>query len=164
MDDSSPDVIQPVAPVRSPVLPVFRYAGFGVRLIASCIDAFVLVVAYIAIALFFSGGLNDSLEGAPLDGKGIAAFVPAINMLVSFLYFVLFECSSYQATPGKMALGLKVIDTTARRISFARSLARWFGKIISGAIFGIGFLMIAFSEKKQGLHDRMAGTFVVKGR
>ena len=79
-------------------------------------------------------------------------------------YFVGFESSSWQATPGKRALGLIVTDTEGRRISPARAVGRYFGKILSGLILLIGYIMIAFTERKQGLHDFLAGTLVVKGR
>ena len=161
MDDLSSDSTQGAAP--SPAAPVPNYAGFWIRLVAYAIDGFVLTIASAAVALSFSGVLKDIPEGAALDEMGIAIIIPAINMLIPFLYFVLLECSSKQATLGKMALGLRVTDISGRRISFARSLGRGFGKILS-VLVSIGFLMIGFTAKKQGLHDMIAGTLVVKGR
>jgi uncharacterized RDD family membrane protein YckC len=73
------------------------------------------------------------------------------------------ESSPKQGTLGKMALGIVVTDMDSRRISFGRATGRYFAKILSGLILGIGFLMVAFTEKKQGLHDILAGTLVVKG-
>jgi uncharacterized RDD family membrane protein YckC len=84
-----------------------------------------------------------------------------IAAIGQWLYFALFESGGMQATPGKRALGLKVVDETAARISIGRATGRYFGKIISGAILYIGFLLAAWSERKQALHDMMAGTFVV---
>ena len=72
------------------------------------------------------------------------------------------ESSRRQATLGKMALGIRVTDLDGRRVSFARASGRWFGKILSSLIFGIGYLMVAFTEKKQGLHDMIAGTRVMR--
>ncbi len=74
------------------------------------------------------------------------------------------ESSEKQATLGKMAVGIKVIDMHGKRISFLHATGRNFAKIISVAICMIGYLMIIFTEKKQGLHDMIAGTLVVRNR
>jgi hypothetical protein len=66
-----------------------------------------------------------------------------------------------QATPGKLAFDLKVVDELGQRIGFGRATGRYFGKIVSGAIFYVGFLMAGFTERKQALHDLMAATLVV---
>ena len=63
-----------------------------------------------------------------------------------------------------MALGMKVTDLAGNRISFLRATGRYFAKIISALILFIGFIMVAFTEKKQGLHDMIAGTLVVRTR
>jgi uncharacterized RDD family membrane protein YckC len=72
------------------------------------------------------------------------------------------ESSSKQATLGKMALALKVTDLQGRRISFARATGRHFAKIISGMILLIGYIMAGFTERKQALHDMIAGTLVIR--
>ena len=82
--------------------------------------------------------------------------------VAQWLYFALMESSSKQATLGKMALGIRVTDVNGNRIGFGRATGRHFAKILSGLILGIGFLMAAFTEKKQALHDMIAGTLVVK--
>jgi uncharacterized RDD family membrane protein YckC len=74
------------------------------------------------------------------------------------------ESSSKQATLGKMALGIIVTDLEGQRISFGKATGRHFSKIVSGIILYIGFIMVAFTEKKQGLHDMMAGCLVVVKR
>jgi uncharacterized RDD family membrane protein YckC len=84
----------------------------------------------------------------------------AINLLltmVSWLYWALMESSAWRATVGKRILGIEVTDMEGRRISFARATGRYFGKIIF-----IGFIMVVFTEKKQALHDIMAGCLVVR--
>jgi uncharacterized RDD family membrane protein YckC len=93
-------------------------------------------------------------------GAGLSASVASI--VLSWLYEALMESSSYQATLGKLAVGIKVCDMYGRRISFARATGRHFGKILSGLILLIGYIMAAFTERKQALHDIMAGTLVVK--
>jgi uncharacterized RDD family membrane protein YckC len=84
------------------------------------------------------------------------------SIILSWLYFTIFESSSLQATPGKMALGIIVTDLSGNRISFARANGRYWGKILSGLTLGIGYIMAGFTRKKQALHDIMAGTLVVK--
>jgi uncharacterized RDD family membrane protein YckC len=86
-----------------------------------------------------------------------------ISTVVGWLYYALMESSAKQATVGKMALGIIVTDLEGRGIGFGRATGRYFAKILSALILGIGFLMAAFTERKQGLHDMVASTLVVKG-
>jgi len=130
-----------------------RYAGFGVRVGAYFIDAFVLTAA-IAVVVLISGGLVEATGSTSSYALGIVA------VLLVFLYFPIMESSSNQATLGKMAVGIKVGKAHGEQLSFANALGRYLGKIISGAILYIGYIMIAFDEKKQGLHDKIADTYV----
>lgn len=91
-------------------------------------------------------------------------FITAIFLLIRWLYFAIMESSSYQATFGKQLLEIKVTDMDGNRISFWRATLRYFAKILSGMIFYLGYLMIGFTEKKQGLHDMIAGTLVINDR
>jgi len=84
------------------------------------------------------------------------------NVILTWLYYTLSESSGSQATLGKKALGLVVTDEAGHRISFGRANGRYFGKIISGLLLCIGYLMAAFTDRKQALHDIMAGTLVLK--
>jgi uncharacterized RDD family membrane protein YckC len=85
-----------------------------------------------------------------------------MGIVINWLYYALLESSFKQATLGKMALGLKVTDMEGKRISFGQATGRYFAKILSGLILCIGYLMAAFTEKKQALHDIIVGTLVVK--
>ena len=85
-----------------------------------------------------------------------------ITLAIQFVYFAYLESSEKQATVGKMVLGLKVTDLNGQRISFARAAGRFLGKFLSSMILGIGYIMAGFTEKKQGLHDMIAGTLVVR--
>jgi uncharacterized RDD family membrane protein YckC len=87
--------------------------------------------------------------------------ISGIMFFVNWLYFTLQESSQRQATIGKMALGIVVTDLNGERIGFAKATGRYFAKILSAIILLIGFIMVAFTEKKQGLHDILAGTLVV---
>jgi len=142
-------------------------AGFGPRLGAYLIDAIILFVANLIIGFIFGAGIagaastgSDAGAAAALGGA-ILGYL--ILVVLSIVYFAYFWSSKSQATPGKMAVGLKVVDkNTGGRISFGKGILRVIGYYISGLILYIGFLMIAFTDKKEGLHDMIAGTGVVK--
>lgn len=127
------------------------YAGFWARVLAIIIDAIILAIIGLAISFI------DSATGFTLS-KGV---VNSLIVLISLIYFTVFESSKIQATFGKMALGIKVTDLVGNRISWLRALGRYFAKILSAVIFGIGYLMVAFTSKKQALHDMIAGTLVI---
>jgi uncharacterized RDD family membrane protein YckC len=84
------------------------------------------------------------------------------SLMMNWLYYALFESSSKQATLGKMVCKLVVTDERGSRIGFGRATGRYFGKIISGLILCIGYMMAGWTERKQALHDTMAGTLVIK--
>jgi len=85
-------------------------------------------------------------------------------IVIDWLYYALQESGSMQATLGKKALGLKVTSLDGQRISFGQATGRYFGKIISRLIIYIGYLMVLWDDKRQALHDKMAGTLVVTNR
>ena len=135
------------------------YSGFWRRVAASLIDSVILGVvgAILGIVLgvaMVSGGTDDT-EVVELTGNVVGIFL-------GWLYYALMESSSKQATIGKMVMGIKVTDLEGNQISFARASGRHFGKIISSLILAIGYLMMLWTEKKQTLHDKMAGCLVVK--
>ncbi len=83
-------------------------------------------------------------------------------MIIHWLYFAGMESSARQGTIGKSMMSLRVSDLDGKRISFGHATGRFFAKIVSGMIpFLIGYLMAAFTEKKQALHDLIAGTLVL---
>jgi uncharacterized RDD family membrane protein YckC len=63
---------------------------------------------------------------------------------------------------GKLAVGIKVVDINGGLLSPSAAFIRWIGYWVSGLLIGIGYLMVAWDPRKQGLHDKMAGSFVVK--
>jgi len=127
------------------------YAGFWRRVAAAILDG--LIVG--AVTAPFSIGMSS--------GNRYSATASSISTVVSWLYSALMESSAKQATLGKMALGIRVTDLDGNRIGFGKATGRYFAKILSALILGIGFLMVAFTERKQGLHDMLAGTLVVRG-
>src|SRR5690606_17022154 len=93
----------------------------------------------------------------------IAAYVGVtlLYYVAAGLYYSLMESSRNQATLGKMALGIKVVDRGGDRLSFPHALGRWFAASLSYLTLYIGFLLAAFTQNKQALHDMVAGTQVV---
>ena len=85
-----------------------------------------------------------------------------IKLGLVMLYYAFMESSRFQATLGKVVMGIKVTDQNGHRLDFAKALLRNLSKIISGIVLGIGYLMIVFDDKKQGLHDKIADTYVVR--
>jgi uncharacterized RDD family membrane protein YckC len=139
-----------------------RYAGFWKRFAAVLIDGVLLgvagfVVGLVLVAGMLAGGAGDLEEAA----AGAGAISNLVGLLIGWFYYAFMESSPSQATLGKMALGIRVTDASGMRIGFGKATGRYFAKFISALILGIGFLMAAFTEKKQGLHDLMAGTLVV---
>ncbi|MDP4605628.1 MAG: RDD family protein [Erythrobacter sp.] len=136
-----------------------NFAGFWIRVLAYIIDIIPLLIIGVVLALVSGESIIEPDPSAPVYG-----ITDLIGLVIGIAYFVGFESSAYQATPGKMALGLIVTDSDGRRISPMRAVGRYFAKILSGLILMIGFIMVAFTERKQGLHDMIASTLVVKGR
>ena len=102
-----------------------------------------------------------------VDMDDLSHIDPTTNLLslaVAWLYFALMESSERGATVGKMAMGLRVVSNDGKRISFMNATGRYFAKILSAMIFCIGFIMIAFTDRKRGLHDMIASTLVIKTR
>lgn len=125
----------------------FGYAGFWKRFAAALIDGVI------------TGAALFAFEAALPAQYTLLDF--SINLLFGLFYNAGFESSRRQATPGKMAIGIKVTDMYGRRVSFARAAGRHFAQYISIFTFGIGYIMIAFTQKKQGLHDIIAGCLVI---
>lgn len=140
------------------------YAGFWLRFVAYLIDALLMA------AVFFPLGLVLGLAAGASGGDENSPQLALANMLgnvlsiaAGWLYHSLLESSSWQGTIGKKVLGLRVTDLDGHRIGFGRATGRYFGTILSGMICFIGFIMVAFTEKQQALHDMLAGTLVVRG-
>lgn len=145
-----------------------NYAGFWIRLVAYLIDYLVLMVAqflvYSVLGVSVFGATSLDPEATEIFTTGVGLIAYAVVIIGSIAYFVVMESSAKQATLGKMALGLIVTDTDGNRISAARALGRYFAKILSGLILLIGYIMVAFTDRKQGLHDMICSTLVVRAR
>lgn len=171
-------VVQPLPQPRETVVRVARgdvplpsgeaiHAGFWRRCAAMVIDGFLLGIVSAIVQGFIGVGMLGSIRADGSIDAGTVFMMMALPFVVLFvgqwLYFALFECSGAQATPGKMALGIKVVDENAQRIGFGRASGRYFGKLVSSLILNLGYVMAGLTARKQALHDLMAGTFVVFG-
>lgn len=139
-------------------------SGFWRRAAAAAADGVLLAFSLYVILIVF-GLVLDAFD--PRD-VSIWPGVVAIGMLVFCLalivgYHAVSESAAWQATPGKLAVGIKVTDLYGRRISFGRALGRFFGKCLS-SVFLAGFVAAAFTARKQALHDKIAGTLVLRVR
>ena len=123
---------------------IVDYATFGQRFVAILIDIAILTLATgsVVVATF---------------GMGVT-----LGFLAPWLYEAFMTSSEWQATVGKRVMSIVVTDMQGKRISFARASGRHFAKYISAFLFGIGFIIAAFTEKRQALHDMIAETLVIK--
>jgi len=152
------------------------YAGFWLRFVAYIIDGFISGLAFLIllVPLFILSGAGAALgrigsgedisdNSAVFLGIGFLIGFVGIIFVVSWLYHALAESSSWQATPGKKLLNLKVTDIEGQPISFGRASGRFFAKIITGLIpLGIGYILAGFTEKKQAIHDMIASCLVLR--
>ncbi|QVL32578.1 RDD family protein [Telmatocola sphagniphila] len=154
-EDEEFEVVEPVRKKKK----FYGYAGFWKRFCALFVDGMCLGIP-MSIIMRATGVNNPENLKKGLDGL---LLFEAIYGLILWLYFALMESSSYQGTLGKRAVGIKVTDMKGNRISFAQATGRHFARIPSSFFF-IGYLMAAFTEKKQALHDIIAGCLVVKSQ
>lgn len=136
-----------------------EYAGFWIRLGATLIDAVLLMTITLPVTVWIYGW------GYYSDGKLIAG--PAdflINWLAPAIGTVLFW-RLWQATPGKAMLSLRVVDAeSGKTLSVGQAAARYVCYILSVLPLGLGFIWVAFDRKKQGWHDKIAQTVVVRAK
>jgi uncharacterized RDD family membrane protein YckC len=152
-----------------------EYAGFWLRFLAYLIDGVVMGmgVVLILIPLVFLTGLGALLSEIhpqeELNDAGVLLIIGVIflfatvSLAVTWLYHALMESSEWQATVGKKALGLVVTDSMGQRVSFGRATGRHFAKIVTNMVPAfIGYIMAGFTEKKQALHDMIAGCLILR--
>lgn len=138
-----------------------RYAGFWRRLAASLVDSLLLLVILLPLAYLLFG--PEYFQ--PPDPANPAAAVDARRLLLEHLLpaaLVVFFWTRYGGTPGKQLLHCRVVDAaTGRPPTVGRSVARYLGYFASVLPFLLGFLWVAWDRRKQGFHDKIAGTLVV---
>lgn len=155
------------------------YAGFWIRFAASLLDGIIIAIPMIIIMVivFFlmfasSGAFEVLTDPAAMEGdisnqqifKLLVTYgiVLVLSIIIPVFYFAGMHASKWQATIGKKLLKLKVTDLHGNRITFWRALGRYLAMAFLSSIFYIGYIIAGFTEKKQALHDLIAGTVVIK--
>jgi len=149
---------------------VYKFAGFWRRLIAYTVDNTIIIVVFFILSLVISaafifglmyGNSSNVLAGwtDPAHITAITIMATAAYLILSLAYFTYFHGIKGR-TPGKMLLGLQVLTTEGKPVGFGLAFLRSVGYVVS-SIFYIGFLWAAFDRRKQGWHDKIAGTVVI---
>ena len=153
-------------PGESVVPGAFGYGGFWRRFGARFVDGLCQTAVILPIA--FVGGIVLGMSGAAQSGNvGSLLLMQAIIQLLAVGFGIVFDVffiRKYDATPGKMALGLKLLRADGGKLSIGRIIGRYFSHIISGIPLAIGYIMAGFDEEKRALHDRICDTRVIKTR
>lgn len=154
------------------------YAGLGRRFVAFIVDIIIIsLFDLVAMAVLgLTRGIQNSyfyfVQHVPVEqlttegtmaamlGSVMAAY-GIVLIIIPWFYFAGFESSRSQATPGKLLMRIVVTDMTGNKPTFARVTLRHFAKFVSALIIFIGFLMIGLTQKRQGLHDKIAGCLVL---
>ncbi len=162
----SPQPAAPPGAPSAPSVPRHAYAGFWRRTAAYLIDLGLLMVTGIVLAFIVSFfvvlGLLSNGQATQDNIDKVSVGIYLLAFVLSWLYFAGLESSPWQATIGKRAVRVLVTDVNGRRISFGRATARYFAKILSLLTAAAGFWMIPLMQRRQGLHDLIAGTTVVR--
>lgn len=137
-----------------------NYAGFWLRCAALILDMVLILIISFGVGIAF--GLSVDNFEATAENNSTFGLLQVALVIAQWLYFAGMESSKSGGTFGKRAVGIKVVDLNGGKISFSRASGRYLGKILSYIILLIGFIMTAFTSKKQSLHDMMAGTIVIK--
>lgn len=144
-----------------------QYAGFWRRAAASIIDGFAVGLLALPITLPIAIGFGAAMAhgeesgGAAMGPILLQILLQLLSILLTVIYFSCFHASRLMATPGKLAVGIKVVRADGQRLGFGRSLGRAFAYYLSVLTLYIGFLVAAFTQRKQGLHDMVCDTLVV---
>jgi uncharacterized RDD family membrane protein YckC len=137
-----------------------EYAGFWVRVGAAIIDSSIIILLILPLQVAIYGlayfDVGDSFFKGPADIL-VYLVAPAIVVIAFWMH--------KQATPGKLALSVRVVDaTTGSPLSANQCVGRYLAYFVSIIPFAVGFFWIAFDKRKQGWHDKLAGTIVIRGK
>ena len=152
-------------------MPIYKFAGFWRRLVAYLIDNTIICIVFfvlflIAMMAFFIGAASGEESGwiadlaDPTKISSAVIFIWLFFLVLTIGYFTYFHGTTGR-TPGKMLLGLQVINDDGTPLSFGTAFLRAVGYLVSGAILNLGFIWAAFDKRKQGWHDKIAGTVVI---
>ena len=157
--------------LREGVVPAARqvprqYAGFWIRFLAVLIDAIILAIVGGVIQFAFLGSMlrPDRLAGGSPEALGEAMGALGVAFLVNLLIACSYEAffiGRFGATPGKMALSLKVVRPGGEPVGYGRAVGRYFAKQLNLMTFMIGYIIAGFDAQKRGLHDMICDTRVI---
>jgi uncharacterized RDD family membrane protein YckC len=147
----------------------YGYGGFWQRFVARIVDGFALMIPNLLLGLILGVGWGGRLMGKTPDAANVGAFflMQAIFQVTSVAIAIAYEIffiRKFDATPGKMAMGLKLLRADGGKLSVGRIIGRYFAYLVSGIILCIGFIIAAFDDEKRSLHDRICDTRVIKTR
>jgi uncharacterized RDD family membrane protein YckC len=139
----------------------YEYAGFWIRTGATIIDTIlIMIITYPLLISIYGWAYFDTEQSGIVAGPAdflITWVLPAVAVILFWL--------KKQATPGKMAVSAKVVDAkTGKTLSIGQSIGRYLAYFVSVLPFGLGFIWIAFDRKKQGWHDKLANTVVIRAK
>jgi uncharacterized RDD family membrane protein YckC len=139
------------------------YAGFWRRFAARILDHFVIFVPVYLLVFIVAGGAGafTKVQTGESSGGGLLVLAYLVPLIANFFYFSAMHSSSWQATIGKRALGIKVTDEDGGQLTFGRAAVRWFSSALSYLTIYVGFIMAGFTDRKRALHDMLASTLVV---
>lgn len=149
----------------------YQFAGFWRRFVAYMIDGFIIGiisiilmmiagVAYVAGAMSGDGGAIMAKITDPVQMASVTLWLWVFSILMNIVYFTYFHGSTGR-TPGKRLLGLQVVSADGTSISYGIAFLRSVGYLVSSLVFCLGYIWIGFDKKKQGWHDKIAGTVVI---
>ena len=155
---SAPVSWAPAPPVHAGPMPGLRYAGFWVRLVAFIIDAIIVGVIGAALSPLF-GGPTVIQTGTTFE---VNTGATGIQLLIDLVYFVGFWMWRAQ-TPGMIPFNMRVVRAdNGENVDVSRAILRYVGLLISIVVLFLGVIWVAFDGRKQGWHDKLAGTLVVR--
>ena len=147
------------------------YAGFWRRLVAALLDQIILLVGravifgVLGLIIYAILYLFEIKENHILIFSITGSCILLINLWLTWIYFAMMESSSLQGTLGKLALGIRIFHKADKRaLTFEEATVRYFAKILSRVTFLIGYILCAFSSKKQALHDFISKSVLVVGK
>ena len=137
-----------------------EYIGFWARVGAAIIDTILMMVIVAPLLTYFYGGEYWTMTGRLIAGPAdlmLNWILPAIAVILFWMY--------RQATPGKMAISAKIVDAkTLGKPSTGQLVVRYLGYYVSTIPLGLGLIWVGIDARKQGWHDKMAGTLVIRAR
>lgn len=138
-----------------------EYAGFWVRVLAALIDTLIVVAITVPLLLALYGGAYIDAARSGAAAGAAQALISWVGPAVAVVMFWFYK----QATPGKMVLSLRVVDAiTGNAPTLGQCIGRYLGYFVSTIPLGLGLIWVAFDARKQGWHDKLAGTVVLRAR